>query len=198
LIPFLISLLLLLFLVGENGFARSSGIMVPIRPPDSLKVGDEAPSFVMRDAFTDNPVFLSDFTGKTLRQPWKKKDRHAVIISFWASWCEPCKEEIPVLTRMAAELKDDPVKIFLVNTRESSEFTEDSVRALLKKRGYTLPCLLDATGSVGDRYTVWGLPMIVVIDKYGTVRKVNRGYHQNFDTEIRKLLIDILKEDKPQ
>lgn len=192
-----LTILLVAHSVAAGRVSDPPGVEFSKPQRDSINVGDEAPSFVMREAFTDNPVFLSDYTGKNLRQPWKKKERHAVVISFWASWCEPCKEEIPLLTKMAADFESDPVKIFLVNTREYSEFTEDSVKVLLKKRGYTLPCLLDATGSVADRYTVWGLPMIVVIDKYGIIRKVNRGFHQDFDVEIRELLRDILKEEKP-
>lgn len=165
---------------------------------DSLRVGDEAPTFVLLDAATDEPVYLRDYTGKTLREGWKNKQRHAVVVSFWASWCEPCKTEIPLLTKMAEEFKSDPVKIFLINTQESPSFTPDSVRALMKQRGYTLPCLLDNTTTVAQRYTARSLPMIVVIDKFGVVRKINRGYHENFHLEISKLLRELIREDAAQ
>jgi thiol-disulfide isomerase/thioredoxin len=64
---------------------------------DSLKVGNLAPSFVMRDLFTDSAIFMRDFTGKTLRDSWKNKNRYVVVLSFLATWCEPCKIEIPLL-----------------------------------------------------------------------------------------------------
>ncbi|HWP81239.1 MAG TPA: TlpA disulfide reductase family protein [Bacteroidota bacterium] len=166
------------------------------RRGDTLSVGDEAPKFLLREAMTNEPTYLSDYCGKVLRQPWKKRERNAVVISFWASWCEPCKIEIPLLMRMAEEFKDKPVKIFLVNTRETKDMTEDSIRAVMKRRGYTLPCLLDVTGTVADRYTVRGLPMIVVVDKFGVVRKINRGYHENFHTEIAELLRELIQEDE--
>ncbi len=166
-------------------------------PRDTLKVGDEAPTFVVLDATTDEPVFLRDFTGKELRAEAKSKVRHAVVVSFWASWCEPCKTEIPLLTKMALDFKNEPVKIFLMNTMESLGFTADSVRQILKERKYTLSCLMDNTGMVAKRYTVRGLPMIVVIDKFGVVRKINRGYHDNFHTEIAALLRQLVKEEKP-
>jgi len=169
----------------------------PKGPRDTLKVGDEAPTFVVLDAQTDEPVYLRDFTGKELRTGSANTVRHAVVVSFWASWCEPCKTEIPLLTKMALEFKNEPVKIFLMNTGESLGFTADSVRALVKSRKYTLPCLVDNTGMVSKRYTVRGLPMIVVIDKFGVVRKVNRGYHENFHLEISQLLRQLVKEDKP-
>ncbi len=164
---------------------------------DTLSIGQEAPKFLLRDAMSGEAVYLSDYTGKVLRQPWKKQERKAVVVSFWATWCEPCKIEIPLLVNMAEEFKDKPVKMFLVNTREDRKMTEDSIRAVMKRREYTLPCLLDATGTVGDRYAVRGLPMIVVIDKFGIIRKINRGYHENFHLEIAELLRELIKEEEP-
>jgi thiol-disulfide isomerase/thioredoxin len=164
---------------------------------DTLSVGQEAPKFLLREAMTGEPIYLSDYTGKVLRQPWKKQERKAVVISFWATWCEPCKIEIPLLMTMAEEFKDKPVKFFLINTRDDRKMTEDSIRAVVTRRGYTLPCLLDATGTVADRYTVRGLPMIVVVDKFGIVRKINRGYHENFHLEIAELLRELIKEEEP-
>ena len=164
---------------------------------DSLRVGDEAPPFVMRDLLTDEANYLRDFTGRTLRDAWKKKDRHVVVISFWATWCQPCKVEIPVLAKMAQEFKDQTVKFFLVNTMEDSNTTEDSVRAVFRNRGYSLTCLIDPSQRFQSLYTVRGLPMLVVVDKFGIVRKVNRGYHENFDIELRSLVRSLLKEEAP-
>lgn len=176
------------FIIPATGFAQKKS--------DSLSVGDEAPKFLLREAMTNEATYLSDYVGKTLRQPWKKQPRHVVVVSFWATWCEPCKIEIPLLMSMAEEFKEQPVKIFLVNTREDRKMNEDSIRAVMNRRGYALPCLLDATGTVADRYAVKGLPMIVVIDKMGVVRKVNRGYHENFHVEIAELIRELLKEDE--
>ncbi len=197
---FLLSVVVLMTaLLFVSGDARSGGRPdgTPLqRSQDSLRVGDEAPTFVALEATKEDPVYLRDFTGKQLRHPWKNNPRHAVVVSFWASWCEPCKTEIPLLSKMAEEFKDKPVKIFLMNTMESLNFTVDSVRTILRDRKYTLPCLLDNTGTVARRYTVRGLPMIVVIDKFGIVRKINRGYHENFHIEITKLLKELILEEE--
>ena len=160
---------------------------------DSLKVGDEAPVFALRDLATDEATFLRDYTGKTLRRG--KTERHAVVISFWATWCQPCKVEIPLLMKMAEDFRGQPVEIFLVNTKEEKSVTEDSVRAVYKSRNYTLRCLVDPTWRAADNFKVTGLPMIVVIDKFGIVRKVNRGYHENFHIDIANLLKTLVKED---
>jgi len=160
---------------------------------DSLKVGDEAPPFALRDLATDEPTFLRDYTGKTLRDG--KTERHAVVMSFWATWCQPCKVEIPLLMKMADDFRRQPVKIFLVNTKEEKSVTEDSVRAVYKARNYNLRCLLDPTWRAADNFKVTGLPMIVVIDKFGIVRKINRGFHENFHIDIANLLRTLVKED---
>ena len=165
---------------------------------DSLKVGDEAPTFVLIEAASDEAVFLRDYSGRTLRNPWKNKQHNVVVLSFWATWCEPCKEEIPILTKVADEFKDSQVKFFLIDTGEPPSFTRDSLLTVLKKRGYKLPSLMDNTGSVAKRYTVQALPVLVVLDRAGVVRKINWGYHQDFDVELRKLLNELLVEPSPQ
>jgi thiol-disulfide isomerase/thioredoxin len=162
---------------------------------DTLSIGDEAPQFVMRNIMTNTAVFLRDYTGKTLREPWKKKERQVVVLSFWATWCQPCKNEIPILTKLAAGYKDQNVKFFLVNTMEKAESIEDSVHDTYKNRGYTLPCLVDPSGRYASAYSVHGLPALVVIDKFGIVRKINRGYHENFQIELEELLKKLLEEE---
>lgn len=161
---------------------------------DSLKVGDEAPRFVMRNLMTGEDVYLRDYTGKTLREPWKKKERHVVVLSFWATWCQPCKNEIPILSKLALEFKNLPIKFFLVNTMEKSEQIEDSVHDTYKNRGYVLPCLVDPSCRNAGQYSVRSLPALVVIDKFGTIRKFDRGYHENFQVELEKLLNELVKE----
>ncbi len=159
---------------------------------DTLQPGDAAPVFVMRDLQTDNPVFLRDYVGKSRRRESKIPQPHVVILSFWATWCQPCKVEIPLLTELEKEFAGKAVKVFLVNTQEMADVTEDTVRAVYKARGYSLQCIIDASGRFARNYTVRGLPMIVVIDQDGIVRKVNRGYHENFHIDLRNMVNELL------
>ena len=163
---------------------------------DTLKIGDEAPSFVMRNLATGDVVYLRDYVGKTLRNPWIKKERQVTVLSFWATWCQPCKTEIPILTKLAGQFTNQPVKFFLVNTLEKGDQTEDSVLATCRARGYTLTCLIDPAERYALKYSVRGLPVLVVIDKFGIVRKINHGYHENFQIELEKVLKDLMKEDE--
>jgi thiol-disulfide isomerase/thioredoxin len=159
---------------------------------DTLHPGEPAPVFVMRDLLTDNPTFLRDYVGKPRRRESKIPQPHIVVLSFWATWCQPCKVEIPLLTELEKEFSGKPVKFFLVNTQEMADVTEDTVRSVYKARGYSLQCLIDASGRFARNYTVRGLPMIVVVDQDGIVRKVNRGFHENFHLEIRNMLNELL------
>jgi cytochrome c biogenesis protein CcmG, thiol:disulfide interchange protein DsbE len=182
--------IILLLCIASSSVMHSA---TPLGRKDSLKIGEEAPPFVMRDLIADTAVFMRDFTGKTLRENWKNdKNRCIVVISFWATWCQPCKIEIPKLSLLADKYKGKPIKFFLVNTMERAEQTEDSVRTQYQQRGYTLPCLIDPGMRFAGTYTVRGLPMLVVIDKFGVVRKINRGYHENFDIELEELLNELL------
>jgi len=166
----------------------------PSAVKDSLSPGDPAPPFVMRDLVTDEAVFLRDFVGKRLRRRSKQDEQQVVVLSFWATWCEPCKTEIPILTKMAKEFAGKPVRFFLVNTMEYANVTEEMVRQEYTKRGYSLQCLIDGSGRVARLYTVRGLPMIVVLGKDGTVRKVNRGFHQDFEVDLKKTVAALADE----
>ncbi len=161
---------------------------------DSLMPGEQAPPFVMRDLISDAPIFLRDFVGERLRRQSKQEEQQVVVLSFWATWCEPCKTEIPILTRMAEEFAGKPVRFFLVNTMEYADVSEEMVREEYTRRGYTLQCLLDGSGRVARMYTVRGLPMIVLLGKDGTVRKVNRGFHEDFEVDLKKKIAELVTE----
>jgi thiol-disulfide isomerase/thioredoxin len=179
--------------VTSAGEPKASGF---VQKGDTLRAGDPAPVFVMRDLLTDEPIFLRDYVGKVRRRESKIAQPHVTVLSFWATWCQPCKIEIPLLTGLEKEFAGKPVKVFLVNTQEMADVTEDTVRAVYKARGYSLQCLIDASGRFARNYTVRGLPMIVVIDQDGIVRKVNRGYHENFHIDIRNLVNDLLTSQR--
>ena len=174
--------------------AEARVVSIPSSPQDSLMPGDPAPPFVMRDLITDEAVFLRDYVGERLRRQSKQEEQQVVVLSFWATWCEPCKVEIPILTKMAKEFAGQPVKFFLVNTMEYADVSEDMVRQEYQKRAYTLKCLIDGSGRVARLYTARGLPMIVVLGKDGTVRKVNRGFHEDFEVDLTKVVAELVKE----
>jgi peroxiredoxin len=120
-----------------------------------VKVGEEAADFTLPD-LSGTPHSLSQFRG----QP--------VLVNFFASWCEPCKEEAPHL-RTFAELYGDKVKLLLVNRAEPAVLVEEFVRENQLKS----LVLLDRNNQVSKRYGIIAQPETLVIDENGILK-----YHQ--------------------
>jgi cytochrome c biogenesis protein CcmG/thiol:disulfide interchange protein DsbE len=123
-----------------------------------LAVGDKAHDFTLSDA-NGSDVSLSDFAG----QP--------VVVNFWATWCPPCRLEMPELQNAYDTYRDQGLVVLAVNAQE----TEPQVRAFFDEMGFTLPALLDSDGQVGRAYGTPGLPSTFFIDGSGEVTAVHRG-----------------------
>ena len=162
---------LLYFIIALNTFQSSP---VFAQQPDSVKkaiaVGDDAPSFVLKD-LSGEYIFLRDYTGKQLRQPWKNKEKHVVVLSFFATWCVPCRTEIPILGEIAARFTDEPLLIYLVDLEEKAA----KIVPFIEELDVSIPVLLDEYGVVAEKYGVVALPHLFLIDKEGIVRYFSRG-----------------------
>ncbi len=134
-------------------------------------VGDKAPTFTLPD-MNNKYVFLRDFCGEKLRKPWINKDKYAVVMSFFATWCAPCMKEIPYLTQVAEQFRDKKIKFFLINVGEEKA----KVEPFLKEKNITLPVLLDQYQVVAEKYGAKSLPTLVVLDQNGKVRKYKMGF----------------------
>ena len=93
-----------------------------------------------------------------------------VVINFWATWCGPCKAEMPLLNRMSREYPDDLV-VLGVNYAESVEVVEGFVTG----EGITFPILLDEAGHVADLYIVRSYPTTFFVDAEGVLRAQHIG-----------------------
>jgi thiol-disulfide isomerase/thioredoxin len=89
-----------------------------------------------------------------------------VLVNFWATWCEPCREEMPSIEKLRARLAGRPFDVLAVNYGESPEKVGDFVR----REGITLPVLLDRDQQVADAWKARGLPMTFLVDAAGRVR----------------------------
>ncbi len=126
--------------------------------PASALEGKAAPGFTLK-GMDGADVSLSDQKGKV------------VVLDFWATWCGPCRESLPHLNKLYESKKDKAFIAFALDLKEE----KDEVAAGIKQLKLTLPVLLDAQGSVAQKYLVSGIPQTVVINKDGTVRKVFVG-----------------------
>jgi peroxiredoxin len=106
---------------------------------------------------------LGDLAGKQVRLSSLKGK--VVLIDFWATWCGPCRIEMPNIQKLHRELKGRGLVVLGVNQGEDA----DKVRPFLKKYAYDFPVLLDRQQSVAGLYKVSGIPTMVIIDRTGTI-----------------------------
>ena len=96
---------------------------------------------------------------------------HVVVLNFWASWCEPCRAESPLLQRWHERLDKGGATVLGVDVQDVS----DDARAFVTKFGLTYPMLRDGPGDVRDEYGIPGLPETFVVDRRGRIAAVARG-----------------------
>ncbi len=124
---------------------------------EAPQVGFLAPDFTLTTLAGDT-VTLSELRGKR------------VVLNFWATWCPPCRAELPHF-QAAYEASSDDVAILAVDERESPEH----VAAFAKELGLTFPIPLDTDGRVGVEYRVRAYPTTFFIDPDGVIQRVIRG-----------------------
>lgn len=160
-------------------------------PEPSLKAGDMAPPFMLKNLegqFTS----LRDFCGN-LRNPWKNKTKYNVAVNFWATYCKPCKIEIPLLEKLSAR-HGDKVKVLLVSIdKEGQEFVQSHVA----EKGYKCTVLLDPYQRTAQKYGVKAVPALFLVDREGKIQYAHYGYDKQ--KGIRPLVdrLKILEGVKP-
>jgi peroxiredoxin/outer membrane lipoprotein-sorting protein len=138
--------------------------------------GEEAPDFEL-PRLEGEPVRLSDHEGE-----------HVVILDFWATWCGPCVQAMPVLSEIASDYREQGVVLYAVNQRESAE----TIRQFLEREDLKVDVLLDKQGEVAEQYEVEGIPQTVIVDQAGRVQAVHVGYGPGAEERLRADLDDVL------
>lgn len=121
----------------------------------------QAPDFTVYD-LEGNAHQLSDFFGKP------------IVLNFWASWCGPCKSEMPDFDAACAEL-DGQVQFLMVNMTDGSRETVDTASAFIEEQGYTFPVYYDTEQSAAYMYGVYSLPTTYFIDREGNLAAQAKG-----------------------
>ena len=112
-----------------------------------------------------------------------------VLINFWATWCPPCREEMPTLERLA-QARQEAIQVLGVNL---DTVNPAKVRAFVRELGISFPILLDPDLGVGKAYRVRGLPTSFVVDRDGVVRFREVGYRDWTDRESQFVIDEALR-----
>lgn len=141
-----------------------------------LQVGDQAPNFTLVD-MEGNQRTLEEYKGK------------GVFLNFWGTWCEPCKKEMPAMTRQYAVYKERGVEVLAVNIEQ----TEFEVSKFINQYNLNFPVVIDATGDVKQAYNIIPLPTTLLVNPEGTVTKIITG--EMTEQDIARYMESIMPSD---
>ena len=160
----------------RNRIAALAAILTLALPAWAAAADVQAPAFT-----------LQSVDGKTVSLAQFKGD--VVMINFWASWCGPCRQEMPLLDNIYKQYKDMGFTLIGVNVEPDSS----SANAWLKKTPVSYPILYDPKSQVSQLYQVQAMPTTVIIDRKGIVRYVHNGYlpgdENQYMNSIRALIV---------
>ncbi|MBX2800322.1 MAG: TlpA family protein disulfide reductase [Myxococcales bacterium] len=154
----------------------------PVEPSEQIEVV-AAPDFSLPD-LKGEQVSLSGLKGKV------------VVMSFWATWCGPCKEEMPHLQRMADEHGSDGLVVLAISTDDAR--SRGRVKPFVRRNGYTFEVLLDRDSTVFTAYhPARTLPYTVVVDRQGDVVERKLGYDPGDEVALEATLESLLAAPSP-
>lgn len=152
---------------------RGVRILAQVEPPEGVRVGDRAPDFTLPGP-DGSPIALSDLRGKV------------VLLNFWATWCFPCRQEMPLFQQIYAQRGEEGFVVLAVNVGESPAQAQQFMDSL----GLTFPVALDQDQSLSRQYRVFGLPTSFLIDRRGVIHYVLPGAVRpvEFNRQVEEIL----------
>jgi peroxiredoxin len=139
-----------------------------------VTIGSTAPDFKAKELGSNTYKTLADYKGQV------------VVLNIWATWCEPCKQELPSLEKL--EQAYGPKGLKLIGLSADKAVSEDSIKKFAEHYGLSYEILHDPTGSVEQAYQTTGYPETFVIGREGSIRKKFIGA-DDWDSEGNRALI---------
>lgn len=146
-------------------------------PAGAVTVQDTAPDFTLKSLEGSN-LRLEEYRGQV------------VLINFWASWCGPCRQEMPLLDRLHQRYTDTGFAVLGVNV----EGEEAPARELIDRIPVTFPVLIDKGQLVSELYKLEAMPSTVVVDRDGVVRYIHRGYKPGDEAKYVEVVKALIRE----
>ena len=169
---------------SAEGFFHKKKIPTSVADDYFKKLGIERPEKVIRA-----PSFaLEDLSAKRLSL--KDLRGKVVFLNFWATWCVPCRQEMPTMERLQRKLKEQGLEVVAINVRESRK----EVRKFFDELGLTFISLLDKDGKVSEEYGAWAIPLSYFVNRKGEfVGKVD-GPREWDGQEAKGFFLQLLQE----
>ncbi len=152
-------------------------LMLAAMPLQAKQASGPAPDFTLKSLDGSN-LKLSEQAG------------NVVMINFWASWCAPCRVEMPKLNDLYNKYKDLGFVLLGVNVEQQ----EQPMRNFLRKRPVDFPILMDKSNEVSQRYHVVAMPTTVLLDRSGNIRYIHQGYREGDEKKYRQVIKMLLRE----
>lgn len=134
-----------------------------------------------------------DFTLKSLRGDNLKLSEHrgeVIMLSFWATWCDACRQGMPVLNDLYLRYRDEGFTLFSINTEKDKQ----KVREALRDMHIAFPVLFDDTHEVSKKYEVNDMPSTYIIDKDGNLRYMHNGFEPGYEDVFHKQIRELMEE----
>jgi peroxiredoxin len=158
--------------------ALAAALLAPVPPAQAVIAAQSAaPDFTLKTAAGGN-LRLQEQRGQV------------VLLNFWATWCGPCKQEMPHLNRLYGKYQASGFTLLGVNVDDDPS----QAVAAAARLGLKFPVLLDADKSVIKRYDMGSMPATVLIDRDGRVRFLHRGYRDGMEDAYEKQIRELVKE----
>jgi len=137
----------------------------------------KAPGFTLK-SYSGKNLKLSEYRGQV------------VLLNFWASWCGPCRQEMPLLNDLHKKYKKLGFSVMGVNVEEDSA----KARKIVKEVKLKFPVLFDTKNKVSELYQVSAMPSTVIIDRNGNMRYVHKGYKPGDMSAYKKWVKKLIRE----
>lgn len=175
---------------SNNRSVDRRGALLALLLPFSCLIGSEVATSAPTDLISQP---ASDFALRALGQENLRLSEQlgeVVILNFWATWCGPCRQEMPLLDAIYSKYRRAGLVLLSINLDED----EDQAAEMAKTLGVSYPVLLDARNEVAKAYELGTLPLTVLIDREGTVRYVSEGFKPGYEKRYTDKLRELLNE----